>query len=134
MNNFFKKRKKLAIDYDDLMGKTVIRSFDGAKFKCVTIQYGKNTKILYVSILRCYDFTNIDTADEYACAVANKAIFIDWEDFFLNYEFSEKECETISGNNFSNNLIKANWQKMKNTFVKDFEDGSHKKLKGETNE
>ena len=116
------------------MGKTVIRSFDGAKFKCVTIQYGKNTKILYVSILRCYDFTNIDTADEYACAVANKAIFIDWEDFFLNYEFSEKECETISGNNFSNNLIKANWKKMKKAFVKDFEDGSHKKLKGETNE
>ena len=132
--NFSNKRKKLAIDYPDLMGKTVIRSFDGAKFKCVTIQYGKNTKILYVSILRCYDFTNIDTADEYACAVANKAIFIDWEDFFLNYEFSEKECETISGNNFSNNLIKANWQKMKKAFVKDFEDGSHKKLKGETNE
>ena len=121
--NFSNKRKKLAIDYSDLMGKTVIRSFDGAKFKCVTIQYGKNTKILYVSILRCYDFTNIDTADEYACAVANKAIFIDWEDFFLNYEFSEKECETISGNNFSNNLIKANWQKMKKAFVKDFEDG-----------
>ena len=84
--------------------------------------------------MRCYDFTNIDTADEYACGVANKAIFIDWEDFFLNYEFSEKECETISGNNFSNNLIKANWQKMKKAFVKDFEDGSHKKLKGETNE
>ena len=134
MIDFFKKRRKLAIDYDDLMGKTVISTFDGAKFKCVTIQYGKNTKILYVRILRCYDFTNIDTADEYACAVANKAIFIDWEDFFLNYEFSEKECETISGNNFSNNLIKANWQKMKKTFVKDFEDGSHKKLKGETNE
>ena len=132
--DFSNKRKKLAIDYPDLMGKTVIRSFDGAKFKCVTIQYGKNTKILYVSILRCYDFTNIDTADEYACAVANKAIFIDWEDFFLNYEFSEKECETISGNNFSNNLIKANWQKMKKAFLKDFEDGSHKKLKGETNE
>ena len=132
--DFSNKRKKLAIDYPDLMGKTVIRSFDGAKFKCVTIQYGKNTKILYVSILRCYDFTNIDTADEYACAVANKAIFIDWEDFFLNYEFSEKECETISGNNFSNNLIKANWQKMKKAFVKDFEDGSHTKQKGETNE
>ena len=134
MIDFFKKRRKLAIDYPDLMGKTVIRSFDGAKFKCVTIQYGKNTKILYVSILRCYDFTNIDTADEYACAVANKAIFIDWEDFFLNYEFSEKECETISGNNFSNNLIKANWQKIKKAFLKDFQDGSHKKLKGETNE
>ena len=132
--NFSNKRKKLAIDYSDLMGKTVIRNFDGANLNCVTIQYGKNTKILYVSILRCYDFTNIDTADEYACAVANKAIFIDWEDFFLNYEFSEKECETISGNNFSNNLIKANWQKMKKAFVKDFEDGSHKKLKGETNE
>ena len=132
--NFSNKRKKLAIDYPDLMGKTVIRSFDGAKFKCVTIQYGKYTKILYVSILRCYDFTNIDTADEYVCAVANKAIFIDWEDFFLNYEFSEKECETISGNNFSNNLIKANWQKMKKAFLKDFQDGSHKKLKGETNE
>ena len=132
--DFSNKRKKLAIDYPDLMGKTVIRSFDGAKFKCVTIQYGKNTKILYVSILRCYDFTNIDTADEYACAVANKAMFIDWEDFFLNYEFSEKECETISGNNFSNNLIKANWQKMKKAFVKDFEDGSHSKQKGETNE
>ena len=130
--DFSNKRKKLAIDYPDLMGKTVIRSFDGAKFKCVTIQYGKNTKILYVSILRCYDFTNIDTADEYACAVANKAIFIDWEDFFLNYEFSEKECETISGNNFSNNLIKANWHKMKKAFVKDFEDGSHTKQKGES--
>ena len=126
MNNFFKKRKKLAIDYDDFMGKSVIRSFDGAKFKCVTIQYGKNTKILYVSILRCYDFTNIDTADEYACAVANKAIFIDWEYFFLNYEFSEKECETISGNNYSNNLIRANWQKMKKVFVKDFSEGANK--------
>ena len=124
--DFSNKRKKLAIDYPDLMGKTVIRSFDGAKFKCVTIQYGKNTKILYVSILRCYDFTNIDTADEYACAVANKAIFIDWEDFFLNYEFSEKECETISGNNYSNNLIRANWQKMKKVFVKDFSEGANK--------
>ena len=124
--NFSNKRKKLTIDYPDLMGKTVIRSFDGAKFKCVTIQYGKNTKILYVSILRCYDFTNIDTADEYACAVANKAIFIDWEDFFLNYEFSEKECETISGNNYSNNLIRANWQKMKKVFVKDFSEGANK--------
>ena len=129
MIDFFKKRKKLAIDYDDLMGKTVIRTFDGAKFKCVTIQYGKNTKILYVSILRCYDFTNIDTADEYACAVANKAIFIDWEDFFLNYEFSEKECETISGNNFSNKKIKSCWQKMKEVFIQDFKDGSHKYTK-----
>ena len=134
MIDFFKKRKKLAIDYDDLMGKPVIRSFDGAKFKCVTIQYGKNTEILYVSILRCVEFTNIETVEDYAKAVGNKAIFINWDDFFLNYEFSEKECETISGNNFSNNLIKANWQKMKKAFVKDFEDGSHKKLKGETNE
>ncbi len=132
--DFSNKRKKLAIDYPDLMGKTVIRSFDGAKFKCVTIQYGKNTEILYVSILRCVEFTNIETVDDYAKAVGNKAIFINWDDFFLNYEFSEKECETISGNNFSNNHIKANWQKMKKAFVKDFEDGSHKKLKGETNE
>ena len=123
---FKKNRRKLVVDYADLMGKTVKRTFDGAKFKCVTIQYGKNTKILYVSILRCYDFTNIDTADEYACAVANKAIFIDWEDFFLNYEFSEKECETISGNNYSNNLIRANWQKMKKVFVKDFSEGANK--------
>ena len=130
--DFSNKRKKLAIDYPDLMGKTVIRSFDGAKFKCVTIQYGKNTEILYVSILRCVEFTNLNTVDEYASAVANKAIFIDWEDFFLNYEFSEKECETISGNNFSNNLIKANWHKMKKAFVKDFEDGSHTKQKGES--
>ena len=76
--------------------------------------------------MRCYEFTNIDTADEYAYAVANKAIYIDWEDFFLNYEFSEKECETISGNNFSNNLIKANWQKMKKVFVKDFSEGANK--------
>ena len=109
---FKKNRRKLVVDYADLMGKTVKRTFDGAKFKCVTIQYAKNTEVLFVSILRCYDFDHIDNADEYACAVANKAIFIDWEDFFLNYEFSEKECETISGNNFSNNLIKANWQKM----------------------
>jgi hypothetical protein len=109
------------------MGKTVKRTFDGAKFKCVTIRYAKNTEILYVSILRCYDFDHIDNADEYACAVANKAIFIDWDDFFLNYEFTEKECETISGNNFSNNLIKANWSHIKKVFVKDFQDGSHGK-------
>ena len=130
MIDFFKKRRKMDIDYDDLMGKTVIRSFDGAKFKCITIQYGKNTKILYLSILRCVEFTNIDTVDEYASAVANKAIFIDWDDFFLNYEFSEKECETISGNNFSNSKIKACWQKMKEVFVQDFKDGSQSKQKG----
>ena len=93
--DFSNKRKKLAIDYPDLMGKTVIRSFDGAKFKCVTIQYEKNTEILYVSILRCYDFDHIDNATEYANAVANKAIFIDWDNFFLNYEFSEKEFFAI---------------------------------------
>jgi hypothetical protein len=116
------------------MGKTVIRSFDGAKFKCVTIQYGKNTEILYVSILRCVEFTNIETVDDYAKAVGNKAIFINWDDFFLNYEFSEKECETISGNNFSNKKIKSYWQKMKEVFVKDFKDGSHSKQKGEANE
>jgi len=132
--NFSNKRKKLAIDYPDLMGKTVIRSFDGAKFKCITIQYGKNTEILYVSILRCVEFTNLKTVDEYANAAANKAIFINWDDFFQNYEFSEKECETISGNNFSNSKIKAYWQKMKEVFVKDFKDGSHSKQKGETNE
>ena len=50
MIDFFKKRKKLAIDYEDLMGKTVIRSFDGAKFKCVTIQYGKNTKTNFLNL------------------------------------------------------------------------------------
>ena len=132
--DFSNKRKKLAIDYPDLMGKTVIRSFDGAKFKCVTIQYGKNTEILYVSILRCVEFTNIETVDDYAKAVGNKAIFINWDDFFLNYEFSEKECETISGNNFSNSKIKACWQKMKEVFIKDFKDGSHTKQIGETNE
>ena len=132
--DFSNKRKKLAIDYPDLMGKTVIRSFDGAKFKCVTIQYGKNTEILYVSILRCVEFTNIETVDDYAKAVGNKAIYINWDDFHLNYEFSEKECETISGNNFSNKKIKSYWQKMKEVFVKDFKDGSHSKQKGETNE
>ena len=124
--NFSNKRKKLAIDYPDLMGKTVIRSFDGAKFKCVTIQYGKNTEILYVSILRCVEFTNIETVDDYAKAVGNKAIFINWDDFFLNYEFSEKECETISGNNFSNEKIKSYWQKMKKVFLKDFTEGANK--------
>ena len=124
---FKKNRRKLVVDYADLMGKTVKRTFDGAKFKCVTIQYAKNTEVLYVSILSCYDFEHIDTADEYACAVANKAIFIDWDDFFLNYEFTEKECETISGNNFSNNLIKANCNHIKKVFVKDFQDGSHVK-------
>ena len=124
---FKKNRRKLLVDYADLMGKTVKRTFDGAKFKCVTIQYAKNTEVLYVSILRCYDFESIDNADEYACAVANKAIFIDWDNFFLNYEFSEKDCETISGNNFSNNLIKANWNQIKKVFVKDFQDGSHGK-------
>ena len=101
-----KNRRKLVVDYADLMGKTVKRTFDGAKFKCVTIQYAKNTEILYVSILRCYDFENIDNATEYANAVANKA---------------------ISGNNFSNNLIKANWNQIKKVFVKDFKDGSHGK-------
>jgi len=115
------------VDYADLMGKTVKRTFDGAKFKCVTIQYAKNTEVLYVSILRCYDFENIDNATEYANAVTNKAIFIDWDNFFLNYEFTEKDCETISGNNFSNNLIKANWNHIKKVFVKDFKDGSHGK-------
>ena len=39
----------------------------------------------------------------------------------------EKECETISGNNFSNNLIKANWNQIKKVFIKDFKDGSHGK-------
>jgi hypothetical protein len=102
---FKKNRRKLVVDYADLMGKTVKRTFDGAKFKCVTIQYAKNTEILYVSILRCYDFDHIDNA----------------------YEFTEKECETISGNNFSNNLIKANWNQIKKVFVKDFQDGSHGK-------
>ena len=82
---FKKNRRKLVVDYADLMGKTVKRTFDGAKFKCVTIQYAKNTEILYVSILRCYDFESIDNATEYANAVANKAIFIDWDNFFLNY-------------------------------------------------
>ena len=124
---FKKNRRKLVVDYADLMGKTVQRTFDGAKFKCVTIQYAKNTEILYVSILRCYDFESIDNATEYANAVANKAIFIDWDNFFLNYEFTEKDCETISGNNFSNNLIKANWNQIKKVFVKDFKDGSHGK-------
>ena len=61
-----KNRKRLVVDYGDLMGKTVKRTFDGAKFKCVTIQYAKNTEILYVSILRCYDFEHIDNATEYA--------------------------------------------------------------------
>ena len=64
---FKKNRRKLVVDYADLMGKTVKRTFDGAKFKCVTIQYAKNTEVLYVSILRCYDFDHIDNADEYAC-------------------------------------------------------------------
>ena len=131
---FKKNRRKLVVDYADLMGKTVKRTFDGAKFKCVTIQYAKNTEILYVSILRCVEFTNIETVDDYAKAVGNKAIFINWDDFFLNYEFSEKECETISGNNFSNKKIKSYWQKMKEVFVKDFKDGSHSQQKGETNE
>ena len=70
---FKRNRRKLVVDYADLMGKTVVRTFDGAKFKCVTIQYAKNTKILYVSILRCYEFETIDNATEYANAVANKA-------------------------------------------------------------
>jgi hypothetical protein len=105
---FKKNRRKLVVDYADLMGKTVKR-------------------ILYVSILRCYDFENIDNATEYANAVANKAIFINWDNFFLNYEFSERDCETISGNNFSNNLIKANWNQIKKVFVKDFKEGAHGK-------
>nr|BAR30882.1 hypothetical protein [uncultured Mediterranean phage uvMED] len=117
-----KNRRKLVVDYADLMGKTVKRNFDGAKFKCVTIQYSKDKDVLSVSILRCYDFENIDNADEYACALANKAIFINWDNFFLNYKFSEKNCETMSGNNFSNNFIKANWTKLKKVFVKDFQD------------
>ena len=112
----------MIVDYDDLMGKTVKRNFDGAKFKWVTIQYSKDKDVLSVSILRCYDFENIDNADEYACALANKAIFINWDNFFLNYKFSEKNCETMSGNNFSNNFIKANWTKLKKVFVKDFQD------------
>ena len=125
----FKKnnRKRLVVDYGDLMGKTVKRTFDGAKFKCITIQYAKNTEILYVSILRCYDFEHIDTVEEYANAAVNKAIFINWDDFFQNYEFTEKDCETISGNNFSNNLIKANWKQIKKVFVQDFKNGSHGK-------
>ena len=121
-----RNRKKMIVDYDDLMGKTVKRNFDGAKFKCVTIQCSKNKNTLYVSILRCYDFENIDNADEYACALANKQMFIDWDNFFLNYRFSEKNCETISGNNFSNNLIKANWNHIKKVFLKDFQDDNQK--------
>ena len=31
---FKKNRRKLVVDYADLMGKTVKRTFDGAKFKC----------------------------------------------------------------------------------------------------
>tara|TARA_R100000234_G_scaffold53018_1_gene31872 strand:- start:254 stop:625 length:372 start_codon:yes stop_codon:yes gene_type:complete len=121
-----RNRKKIVVDYDDLMGKTVKRNFDGAKFKCVTIQYSKKAKVLYVSILRCYDFEHIDNADEYACASANKQIFIDWDNFFLNYKFTEKDCETISGSNFSNNFIKANWNKIKKVFLKDFQDDPQK--------
>lgn len=121
-----RNRRKIVVDYADLMGKTVKRNFDGAKFKCVTIQYSKKTEVLYVSILRCYDFEHIDNADEYACAVGNKAIYIDWDNFFLNYEFTEKDCETISGSNFSNNFIKANWNKIKKVFLKDFQDHPQK--------
>ena len=121
-------RKPLVVDYADLMGKTILRTFDGAKFKCVTVQYAKNTEVLYVSILRCYpEFEHINNSDEYACALANKAIFIDWDNFFENYEFSEKQCETMSGKNHSNNLIKANWNHIKKVFLKDFKDGSHGK-------
>ena len=120
-------RKPLVVDYADLMGKTILRTFDGAKFKCVTIQYAKDSEVLYVSILRCYEFEHINTSDEYACALANKAIFIDWDNFFENYVFSEKQCETMSGKNHPNNLIKANWQHIKKVFLKDFKDGSHGK-------
>ena len=124
---FKKNRRKLVVDYADLMGKTVKRTFDGAKFKCVTIQYAKNTEVLYVSILRCYDFESIDNATEYANAVANKAIFIDWDNFFLNYEFSEKDCETISYKKLKNNMIKANLNKKKKVFVKYFKEKKKKK-------
>ena len=121
-------REPLVLDYADLMGKTVVRTFDKAVFKCITINCVTKEDKLFITIIRRSDFiTDPKTPNEWGLGKVDKQMLIDWDNFFENYEFSEKDCATMSGNNFTNNVIQANWQHIKKVFLQDFKDGSHGK-------